>query len=214
MRTRIIVIVAVMAAMLATGLAVWWVLSREPALRIAEILARYDEGRQYGAATIRYPFPEAVFPPDIAAPTFRWEDSDNQADAWVVKIEFPDGNEPLAFESRAPEWTPSEEDWSDIKKRSLGAAAKATVIGVRRTRQDVILTAARTVFHTSPDEVGAPIFYREVNLPFIEAVKDPSKIRWRFGPVAATEQPPIVLEKLPVCCNCHSFSKDVATETA
>ncbi len=86
-----------------------------------------------------------------------------------------------------------------------------TVIGVRRARQDVILTVARTVFHTSPDEVGAPIFYREVNLPFIEAVKDPSRIRWRFGPVAATEQPPIVLEKLPVCGNCHSFSKDGST---
>ena len=156
MRTRIVVSIAVIAAILSTGLAAWLVLSREPVLRVAEILAMYDEGKQYGATTIHYPFPEAVFPPDIAAPTFRWEDIDNQADAWVVRIEFQDGNQPLAFESRSPEWTPSETDWSNIEKRSLGAAAKVTVIAVRRARQDIILAAARTVFHTSPDEVGAP----------------------------------------------------------
>ena len=211
MRTRIVVAVAAIAAILAAGMTAWRILSREPVLRIAEILANYDEGKPYGAATIRYPFPDAVFPPDIAAPTFRWEASENQAEAWVVKIEFQDGNGPLTFESRLPEWTPSEEDWSAIKKRSLGTAATATVIGVRRARQDVILAATRTVFHTSPDAVAAPIFYREVNLPFIEAVKDPSHIRWRFGDVAATEPPPIVLEKLPVCGNCHSFSQDGAT---
>ena len=43
---------------------------REPVLHVAKILAMYDEGKQYGAATIRYPFPQAVFPPDIAAPRF------------------------------------------------------------------------------------------------------------------------------------------------
>ncbi len=110
MRTRTVVSIAIMAVILSTSLAAWFVLFREPVLRVAEILARYDEGRQYGVATIRYPFPEAVFPPDIAAPTFRWENTDNQANAWVVKIEFPDVNEPLAFESRSPEWTPAEED--------------------------------------------------------------------------------------------------------
>jgi tetratricopeptide (TPR) repeat protein len=40
------------------------------------------------------------------------------------------------------------------------------------------------------------------------AVKDPSKIRWRLGCVSSEKQPPVVLEKLPVCGNCHSFSQD------
>ncbi len=52
------------------------------------------------------------------------------------------------------------------------------------------------------------MFYREVNLPFVEAVKDPSRIRWRFGAISSTQQPPVVLENLPVCGNCHSFSAD------
>ena len=211
MRIRIVVLIAVTALVLAAGLAAWWVSRGEPVLRVAAVLARYDEGKPCAAATVRYPFPDAVFPPDIAAPTFRWEDAQTKADAWVLRIEFPDDGPPLTFESRSTEWTPAEEDWSTIKQRSLGAAANVTIVGVRRLRQGVILSAARTVFHTSPDEVGAPIFYREVNLPFIEAVKDPSHIRWRFGSVAATQAPPIVLENLPVCGNCHSFSKDGAT---
>ena len=48
-------------------------------------------------------------------------------------------------------------------------------------------------------------------LPFSEAVKDPSRIRWRFGAIAGEQQPPTVLENLPVCGNCHSFSSDGKT---
>ena len=57
--------------------------------------------------------------------------------------------------------------------------------------------------------MGAPLFFREVNLPFLMAVKDPAAfIRWRFGDISSSKPPPIVLEKLPVCGNCHSFSAD------
>jgi dipeptidyl aminopeptidase/acylaminoacyl peptidase len=63
-------------------------------------------------------------------------------------------------------------------------------------------------FRTSKDPVGAPLFYREVVLPFLDADKDPSRIRWRFGPIESPEPPPIVLQNLPVCANCHSFSHD------
>jgi len=67
--------------------------------------------------------------------------------------------------------------------------------------------AAKTItVMTSSDPVVAPIFYREVPLPFIDAVKDPSKIRWRFGAIDSHTKPPVVLENLPVCGNCHSFS--------
>jgi len=67
---------------------------------------------------------------------------------------------------------------------------------------------ATITISTSADKVGASLFYREVNLPFIEAVKDPTKICWRFGSISSAEPPPVVLEKLPVCGNCHSFSAD------
>ncbi|MFV1964839.1 MAG: tetratricopeptide repeat protein, partial [Pirellulaceae bacterium] len=36
-------------------------------------------------------------------------------------------------------------------------------------------------------------------------------IRWRFGAIDSKGPPPIVLEKLPTCGNCHSFSADGST---
>jgi len=49
-----------------------------------------------------------------------------------------------------------------------------------------IVSAARVSIRTSPDPAGAPLFYREVNLPFLEAIKDPAAhIRWRFGDIAS-----------------------------
>jgi len=55
------------------------------------------------------------------------------------------------------------------------------------------------------------LFYREVILPFIEAVKDPAQIRWRFGGIHTGTTPPVVLSGLPVCGNCHSFCRDGTT---
>ena len=48
---------------------------------------------------------------------------------------------------------------------------------------------------TSTDKVGDSLFYREVPLPFLKAVQDPSRIRWRYGTIDLESGPPIVLEK-------------------
>ena len=90
----------------------------------------------------------------------------------------------------------------------MESPAKVTVLGVNRAAPAKLLSSATIRISTSKDEVGAPLFYREVNLPFAEAVKDPSRIRWRFGAISSRTQPPIVLDNLPVCGNCHSFSAD------
>jgi tetratricopeptide (TPR) repeat protein len=81
-----------------------------------------------------------------------------------------------------------------------------TISGTRRDGTKTRL--AGVSIRTAREPVGAPLFYREVPLPFSEAVKDPSRIRWRFGSVSSATQPPVVLDKLPVCGNCHSFSAD------
>jgi Flp pilus assembly protein TadD len=106
--------------------------------------------------------------------------------------------------TQQPSWTPSEEQWRAICRANIERPAVATI--TRRGGK----SRATVRFSTSRDEVGAPIFYREVNLPFSEAVKDPSGIRWRFGPVSS-KNPPVVLENLPVCANCHSFTRDGRT---
>ena len=157
---------------------------------------------------ITYPFDETVFPPDIIAPLFRWRDEHPDADTWLVCIEFKD--EEVDFRCSVPQqqWNPTDGQWEDIKRRSLEREARFSVMGVNHAAPDKVLSAAGIAISTSKDKVGTPLFYREVNLPFIDAVKDPARIRWRFGEISSKEQPPIVLDNLPVCANCHSFSGD------
>ncbi len=161
---------------------------------------------------ILYPLGEALFPPDIVAPTFRWQDHHPDPDTWRIAFRFADGGADVEFRSRRTEWTVPDEAWEIIKGRSHELEARITVSGVRAAAPDAVLSQASVSFSTSADEVGAPLFFREVNLPFLTAVKAPAAhIRWRFGPISSKTPPPIVLDKLPVCGNCHSFSADGST---
>lgn len=157
------------------------------------------------------PFDGAVYPRDIAPPLFQWRVAGvpaAAADRWEVAIHFAGGREPVRTAVRTPEWRPDAATWAVIKRESLGRPARLVVSGHRTLAPRQTLGEATATFSTSPDAVEAPIFYRDVNLPFIEAVKDPSDIRWRFGSVASENPPPVVLDRMPVCGNCHSFSSD------
>jgi len=184
----------------------------EPSLEDAIWAAYAPAGQDRAAVEIAYPLDQTVFPPEIAEPTFRWRDKHPEADNWLVVIEFADGKGPLKALSLAQEWTPSPEQWQDFTSRSRESQAKVTILGVHQTAPNKVLSSGTIRISTSKDEVGAPLFFREVNLPFQLAVTDPAKfIRWRFGPISARQPPPIVLEKLAVCGNCHSFSRDGGT---
>ncbi len=180
--------------------------SRENRLGAEDILARYQDDVEYGRLTISYPLDETLFPPEITAPTFHWED-DSGSDMWLISISFQDEKGRMNILASKSGWTPEKRQWHTIKKRSLEKDAGVTILGVNRKAPAKISSAGRIKIRTSKDEVGAPLFYREVNLPFVDAVKDPSLIRWRFGDISSPRQPPIVLENMPVCGNCHSFSE-------
>jgi hypothetical protein len=176
---------------------------------VEQLLAAYQERMTYPELSIRYPQDGTVFPPDLRLPcTFSWEEQTNRADQWVALVEFPDGAGRVASVCPKPNWTPTPEQWEQIKQRSRTASATVTVLGFQQATPATIRSRGRVRIGTSPDAVGAPIFYREVNLPFKEAVKDSTHIRWRFGSIASPEPPRVVLEHLPVCGNCHSFSRD------
>ena len=164
------------------------------------------------ALEIVYPLDETLFPPGLAEPTFCWRDKHPNADTWLVVLEFADGKEPLKALTHTLNWTPSPEQWREVATRSLESRATVTILGVNRAAADQILSSGTLRIRTSKDEVGAPLFFREVNLPFLTAVSDPARyIRWRLGPISSRVPPPIVLEKLAVCGNCHSFSRDGKT---
>jgi tetratricopeptide (TPR) repeat protein len=159
-----------------------------------------------GRLSITYPLDETLFPPELVAPTFVWSDETEGVARWTVLVRFEPSAEPLRFQAVEPRWRPSAEDWAEIKRRSVARDAEVAVVGVGP--QAEAASAASVRIRTSTDPVGDSLFYREVPLPFISAVQDPSRIRWRFGSIDSEDGPPIVLENLPVCGNCHSFARD------
>jgi tetratricopeptide (TPR) repeat protein len=163
-------------------------------------------GEPSGRLEIAYPLDETLFPPEIAAPTFVWKDATGGVEEWRVLFRVGAGEQVLRFATAEPRWRPSEEDWAEIKRRTAERDGEVAIVGLAPGAGAV--SAASVRIRTSRDPVGDAIFYREVPLPFIDAVQDPSRIRWRLGSIDSETQPPIVLENLPVCGNCHSFSRD------
>jgi len=159
-----------------------------------------------GQLEVHYPLDATLFPPEIVAPTFVWSDATEGVQRWEVLVRFDAADAPLRFPTAEARWRPSEDDWAALKKRSVTRDAEIAVVGVGPRSEAVSSASVR--IRTSTDPVGDSIFYREVPLPFIDAVRDPSRIRWRFGAIDSQAAPPIVLENLPVCGNCHSFSGD------
>jgi len=100
-----------------------------------------------------------------------------------------------------------------IKKH---ATATVTFTGLHGT---IAVSTGRVTIHTSEDEVGAPIFYRDV--PLMPSETQPGVIKplaedavrliaWRLRNIAEPRSR-LLLEGLPTCANCHSFSKDGKT---
>jgi len=172
----------------------------EPALAVPAAKAAVSELR------ITYPAPGTLFPPDIVAPTFLWEEATNAVDRWSVVVRDDAGAEIAKATVATPRWRPAKDDWQRIKQRSSERDAEIVITGVAQSSPAVGLSSARLRFRTSRDPVGDALFYREVPLPFLEAVQDPSRIRWRYGTIDEEGGPPIVLQNLPVCGNCHSFA--------
>jgi Flp pilus assembly protein TadD len=189
-----VVVAAVMAVALVSGLLV------APVTDAAE--ARLQ---------ITYPQEGTLFPPESVAPTFVWDDQAGSADRWNVVVRDDTGGEVLRASVDVSRWRPSEADWKQIKQRSLERDAEVSVAGFSHAQPAAVVSSARVHIRTSKDKVGDSLFYREVPLPFLTAVQDPSRIRWRFGTIDEEAGPPIVLQNLPVCGNCHSFADNAST---
>jgi tetratricopeptide (TPR) repeat protein len=161
------------------------------------------------AVAITYPYDGALFPPESVPPTFTWSSERDAKKGWRFRATFAEGK-PFETVVRGTAWTPDARTWKRFKARSSGRPVDITVEEVSSDSSKRRLAKGAIRMATSTDPVGAPLFYREVPLPFIDAVKDPSRIRWRFGTIDTQPAPPVVLSNLPVCGNCHSFSADGA----
>lgn len=116
-------------------------------------------------------------------------------------------------------WRPGVGIWESIKRHSMSSPATVTIAGVRSAQEGQIVSLGRVKIRTSHDPVGAPVFYRDVPLmPTATQTGEikplPSEathlVKWRLRNIQESSSP-VVLEEVPVCANCHSFSLDGKT---
>ncbi len=130
-------------------------------------------------------------------------------------------NEPTLTPQQAEThtWVPDTAVWTAIKKRSRKQPATVTIRGFRDAAMARPTSLGQTRILTSNDPVGAPIFYRDVPLMPSEGKKGviqplaPNSmglIKWRLRDIGQP-QSRTVMEDLPTCANCHSFSLDGKT---
>lgn len=114
-------------------------------------------------------------------------------------------------------WRPDEKTWQLVKELSVAGPATLTISGYPAEAESTAVSSASTTWTTSRDAVGAPIFYRDVPLMITPAAGNgaiqplpPSAlplIKWELRylnePKSRT-----MMENLPTCANCHSFSAD------
>lgn len=192
------------------------------------------------ALTVDYPQNDAIFPPDLAAPTLVWRDPAAAVDTWLIDVAAEGQDSPLrvltrgttppaardsdprtaseaAAAYRPPQpkitprrWRPSPQVWEQITRLAPGRVLTVTIVGVHGATPSKALSRRRVRFSISRDPVGAPIFYRDVPLPFRHVLKNIDSIRWRLGAVSSY-QPPVLLTGMKVCGNCHSFTPDGRT---
>ncbi|HWT66809.1 MAG TPA: hypothetical protein VN151_11905, partial [Terracidiphilus sp.] len=195
--------------------------------------------------SIDYPEDGSIFPPGLTPPTILWRDP-AQAVSWRIAITFADGSPAVrtvtagermhlgpidprcvAATNKPPQltpqqaaswtWKPTPMLWAAIQKHSVAGPATLTITGLSRT--GAIVSEAHTVFTTSADPVGAPIFYRDVPLmptANTDGTVQPLAqgaihlINWRVRDIRSPESH-TVLTNMPTCLNCHSFSRDGKT---
>jgi Tol biopolymer transport system component/Flp pilus assembly protein TadD len=107
-------------------------------------------------------------------------------------------------------WMPTPRVWEQIKGLFKGRTGTVTIVGFHSAKPDEALSRGRVEFSISSDPVGAPIFYRDVPLPFRHVLNNIDSIRWHLGDVSSY-RPPVLLTGMKVCGNCHSFTPDGKT---
>jgi Flp pilus assembly protein TadD len=115
-------------------------------------------------------------------------------------------------------WRPDAATWEQIKLQSTKEPAGITIEGI--DEQGKVVSTGHVAISTSTDPVGAPLFYRDVPLmlpspdqkgPITPLPQEALPlIKWRTRNIAEPESK-VVMENLPTCANCHSFSRDGKT---
>lgn len=176
--------------------------------RVDRLRALLESNLRYPTLDIFSPFDGALFPRDMASPSFSWGNRNPGVKTWIVRIRFEESSHALYVLTDTPAWTPGKDAWELIKKQSLEREAFITIAAFSGNEHSEILAVGHITISTSRDEVASPVLYQHMPLPFAAAKRNPKQSVWRLGSVSSYEEPPVVMKDLPVCGNCHCVSQD------
>ena len=199
-------IMVVVGCTIAVG---WWIWLRGRA-PLGRVTAEATGARRSTALRITLPLANSLFPADMAPPLVLWKDDTPGVRRWRVGLGLE--AEPPAVQvelQRCCSWRPQAVAWGALKPQIIQRRARLTVEGLDATGQ--VRSRVWVRFGSSPDRVDAPIFYRDVPLPFRHAVRHLRSIRWRLGRISSPRPSRVVMADVPRCANCHSFSRDGST---
>jgi len=175
--------------------------------KIDVLISNLEKEGTPGELVITYPLDGTIFPPEIVPPAIIWDETNQTANKWLVVVNL-NSNERITVFTEKKIWRPTSDQWENIKNNSIEKDLQITVLGINSNEPEKILSGSSITIRTSEDEVGSPIFYRAVTLPFEFTVNNLQTVSWHLGNIASESQPPAVLKDMPVCGNCHSFSSN------
>jgi hypothetical protein len=153
--------------------------------------------------SIRYPFNNALFPPEFPAPTFEWTSKIKDSSPWEVSIYTANKKYTINRSTTQSSWTPEESQWDSLKVLSYFDKIYFTV-----RKSGTSISPRKITFSISRDTVGAPILYRQMQIPFILAEKTLDSMNYMLINIGSNKKPHVAMKGFPVCGNCHSFSAD------
>lgn len=202
---------SILAILITTAFFVLLEITRSDLTEIDYLLNQWESDKEGFEENLKITYPRngAVFPPDIVPPVFTWKDN-SKADRWLIKVEIKEEGEVAAEFADREEWEPDNYLWKRILEKTRNSQAIITIIGVGKGNgeKSKVLSGNLTSLITSSDTIDAPIIYREIPLPFNVAMNSQFSFKWRRGTVNTDTLPPVIMEELPVCANCHSFSSN------
>ncbi len=168
---------------------------------IVFVFVRKKEGT--AEFSIRYPFNNALFPPEFPSPTFEWNSKIKDSAPWEISLVTRNKKYSIQTTTTAMRWTPEESKWDSLKRLSDFGGIYFTL-----KKSGVDEQQRKITFSISHDTVGAPILYRQMPIPFLIAERTLDSMNYMLINLGSTKKPHVAMSGFTVCGNCHSFSAD------
>jgi hypothetical protein len=173
---------------------------------LENVLRSLDSDADYSKQKLITPLESSIYPPDISSPLFSWKGPSHGY--WIVHIFADNSSDSLYFSTEENPWEPAPSEWDEIKKMSSGSELR---IEVSEIRGNNIVLKSKSGFRVSNDPLDATIVYQEIPVPFSHASKNTKEFRWRAFDPKSYDEPPVILQGVTYCANCHFFSQDGKT---